>query len=87
MSKRSVRPLTQDERDRLNLVKLHLCQQIRRSMARQRNYSATVVAIKLGTSRACVSRVQRGVVEELTFNQLFGYLVKLEPHFTLLVGI
>lgn len=86
MARRLSRPLTEEEKEKLNKVKAELCWQLRRSMARTNHYSSQLVAYKLGSNRACVSKVQCGRVNDLTFNQLFRYLVRLEPNFKFLVS-
>lgn len=87
MARRSSFKLSQQEEEKLQDVKIQICLAIRRAMGRQTHYSSTVTAMKLGTSRACVSRVQRAIAKDLTFNQLFRYLVRLEPNFKILVAI
>lgn len=87
MGRRARRPLSEAEQRKLDEVKLQLCLTLRRSMARMDHYSSTRLAIMMGTSRACVSKVQCARIEELTFNQLFGYLVRLEPNFKILISI
>jgi hypothetical protein len=56
-------------------------------MGRKHHPSQTAFALLMGTSRSCVCRVQCADVEHLTINQLMTYLVKLEPHFQLLIAI
>lgn len=87
MARRSSFELNENEEKKLEEVKIQICLAIRRAMGRQSHYSSTVTAMKLGTSRACVSRVQRAIAKDLTFNQLFRYLVRLEPNFKILVAI
>lgn len=87
MARRSSFKLNECEERKLDEVKIHLCQVIRRAMGRQTHYSSSATAIKLGTSRACVSRVQRSVAKDVTFNQLFRYLVRLEPNVKILISI
>lgn len=87
MARRTRFPMDQEQKNKLNETKKKLCRAIRKSMARQSNSSASAMALRLGTSRACVCRVQSGDADKLTFNQLMRYLVCLEPQFELLVSI
>ena len=75
------------EKERLDESKKEVCMVLRRSMARKPHYSVTRLAIELRTSRARVSQVQCADVTRLTFNQLFRYLIRLEPKLQILVAI
>lgn len=80
-------PLTKEECIKLSEVKAELCRQLRRSMNRTSHPSPDRIAHQLGTSKACVLRVQCARTDELTINQLFRYLVRLEPNFRFIVSI
>lgn len=86
MARKTRRELNYEEKAKLDQVKIQLCRTIRRSMCR--GYAGQGwLAIKLGTSRTCMGRIQRADIKNLSFNQLFRYLVHLEPHFEVLISI
>jgi hypothetical protein len=87
MPKPNRNPLNIYEQQKLEEIKLEICLAIRQSMARSHHPSTSTFAMRFGTSRASVSRVQRGVTSSLTFNQLFKYMVRLEPGFRLMISI
>jgi predicted XRE-type DNA-binding protein len=65
-------------RDKLNDVKKDICILIGRIQFRN-GYSQKVLGHYMGTSQSNASLVMKMQVEELTINQLFKYLVRLEP--------
>jgi hypothetical protein len=67
-------------------VKKQMCRAIRKA-ARKKNYSRREWALYMGTSKAIVSSIENERVHRLSFNQLFRYLVYLEPNFELLISI
>jgi hypothetical protein len=73
-------------REKLKEVKLELCYLIKRHQARE-NLTAKALAFYMGTSQSNVSLVSRLNVDKLTINQLFRYLVLLEPEFKMLIAV
>jgi len=65
-------------------LKIALCDYVARSMADTR-LSQRVLAARMGASQANLSRVNLLRVEQLTFNQLFRYLLALEPYARLMI--
>lgn len=86
MSRKKQRQLSPAQAKKLDEVKLILCGAVRRAMARTYRPTLDAIALQLGTSRARVVLVQRGETQHVTFNQLFRFLVQLEPHFEFYVG-
>lgn len=78
-------PLDAREKEKLDEVKRQLCWRLRQSIAR-RAFRPGYAAIKVGTSRARITQVECGQIENLSFNQLFTYLVRLEPKFEVLIA-
>lgn len=78
-------PLSKEERAKLDELKMQICWRLRQSIARQ-GYRPGYAAIKIGTSWARVNEVEMGDVKDLTLNQLFNYLVRLEPNFQILIA-
>jgi len=70
----------------LEQTMIYLCGMIRQSAIR-RCWTHKELALLLGTSQGCVSRVIRAKTDDLTINQLFRYLVILEPDFKILISI
>lgn len=63
---------------KLTELKEYLCSTLR-MIAFRRRYTQKEMALLLGTSEANVSRVIRFRTDQLTVNQLFGYLAILNP--------
>lgn len=79
MSRRSlIENCDEHLQEKLNQLKYQLCKAIEYEIYRIRltQYRA---AVMLGTSQANVSRVVRKRTDQLTFNQLFRYLIILKP--------
>ena len=62
----------------LNELKFEICKAIDWEIG-YFQMGQTEAAAWLGTSQANISRVRRKRVEQLSFNQLFNYLVSLRP--------
>lgn len=77
--------LQKNESEKLNQIKCELCLELKR-LALRRGWNQRQMAWHLGTSEACISRVIRLKVDEVTFNQLFQYLVILAPGFRVLIS-
>ena len=71
--------------NRLNEMKAVLCNAIDHELMLEHK-SKEALAILLGTSQANVSRVVNKRVEQLTFNQLFRYLIILRPDVKIMVS-
>jgi hypothetical protein len=70
--------------ERLIDVKRMLCRKISTAiLADRRTYKGA--AVWLGTSRATISRINREQVNQLSFDQLFLFLVRLRPFFEVLI--
>lgn len=74
------------EEEALTRAKIHLALVIRHSLATKLHLRQKHAAKFLQTSPASMSRIERGVVSGLTFNQLFRLLARLEPNFQILVA-
>lgn len=70
-----------EEQDKLNELKFEMCMIIDKELSYHRvsQRGQKYAAAYLGTSQANISRVVRKKVEQLTFNQLFRYLIALRP--------
>ena len=79
-------PLTANQQQKINEHKHQLCAAIDRLIDRFQ-LTATQAAFELKTSTANISRVRNRQVEQLTFNQLFDYLVRLKTNHQILVSI
>lgn len=71
--------------DKLNEMKEVLCNAIDHEMVLMHEIPSRIAG-HLGTSPANISRVRNKRVEQLTFNQLFRYLVILRPDVKILVS-
>jgi len=71
---------------KLKEIKTELCHLIKRS-ARRRNYDQKTMAFYMGTTPSNASLVDNIRIEQLTINQLFRYLVNLEPNFRMLIAL
>ncbi len=78
--------LSPPARDKLNEVKKEICFLIGRIQFRN-GYSQKALGRYMGTTQSNASLVMKFRVEELTINQLFKYLVRLEPRFRVLIAI
>jgi len=70
----------------LEPLKLELCLAISVVCMRYQ-WTQQQAAIRMGTSRANVSRVQNKRIAQLTLNQLFGYLSKICPNFRFMISV
>ncbi|MGZ3723306.1 MAG: hypothetical protein ACXVA9_10265 [Bdellovibrionales bacterium] len=75
-----------DPTEKLNEVKFQLCCRIRRVWSRN-GWGPEQLAIRMGTSRARVHQIDGLRVTELTVQQLFRYLARIEPDFEILIAI
>ena len=72
-------------KEKMNELKFELCVAIDREINNMR-MSQVRIACHLGTSQANISRVGNKKVDQLTFNQLFRYLVILKPDIRMLLS-
>ncbi|MCB9027276.1 MAG: hypothetical protein H6625_13225 [Bdellovibrionaceae bacterium] len=86
MVRLSYQTLNDVQRQSMVQVKTEVCKQIRKITMR-RGWSQKQLAWYLGTSQACAGYVVCQRVEKLTCNQLFRYLVLLEPNFKFLISL
>jgi hypothetical protein len=85
MASRCMRVWTDSHEDKITETKLYLCEVLRRSALRRR-WEQKEMALFLGTSESCVSRLLSFQVEELTLSQLFKYLAVTDPCFEILIS-
>ena len=71
--------------EKLNEIKFLICNVIDHEMVRLQ-WTPLTLACHFGTTPSNISRVLNKKVDELTFNQLFRYLVILRPEFKCLVS-
>jgi hypothetical protein len=74
-----------ETKDALNEIKRHICRAIRYQIYLERK-SYRQIAFKLQTSESNICRVMNERVDDLTFNQLFRYLVVLAPKCQVLIS-
>ena len=72
-------------KEKINELKFQVCQAIDREISKQR-ISQQKAAIFLGTSQGNISRIVRKRVDQLTFNQLFTFLIILNPNTRMLLS-
>ena len=70
---------------KIDELKFQVCQAIDREIANQR-ISQQKAAIFVGTSQGNISRIVRKRIDQLTFNQLFTFLVILNPNTRMLLS-
>ncbi len=75
-----------EDRDHPKLaeVKRMLCRKIVLAIQHDRR-TVKGAAAQLGTSPAVISRIHREQIKQLSFNQLFFFLLRLRPFFEILV--
>ncbi len=77
---KKVEVVTNEQKEKLNQIKHTLCIAIK-NIERTRFIPTKQMAYRMGTTASRLSEVQRLQYEKLTLNQLFNYLIKLDPNF------
>ncbi|MGE0763676.1 MAG: XRE family transcriptional regulator [Bdellovibrionales bacterium] len=72
--------------EREHEIKVQVCRAIDRVAGRY-GMTQKELAMILGTSRSCVSRMMNRKVEDLSFNQLFRFAIRLAPYFKILIAV
>ncbi len=85
MGRQSFRTFTDAQKKKSDEIKTKLCLRIKRSCQRP-YWNSRTTAAELGTSRAVVCNVWRCNVDKLSYNQLFRFLIRLEPRLDVLVA-
>lgn len=85
MSKASRVKLNSDHIEKLNQLKFEICYVIDNEMTRYQ-WTQLELAFHVGATQSCINKVVNKKVDELSFNQLFRYLVILKPEFRCIVS-
>ena len=72
--------VTNEQKEKLNQIKHTLCIAIK-NIERKQFISSKNMAFMMGTTASRLSEVQRLQYDKLTLNQLFHYLIRLDPDF------
>jgi hypothetical protein len=86
MRRKNPWPLANERKEKLDETKATICRAIMKS-SRQKGYTRRQLALYLGTDKSNVSAIENRRVDRLSCNQLFRYLLNLEPNFELLISI
>lgn len=82
--KRSLQP---QEKAALDRAKKYLARVLRDRLERQAHCRQKRSAYQLETSVSLVSAIETGGIDRLSFNQIFRFLVRLEPEFEISVSL
>lgn len=70
---------------RTHELKRELCQVFRR-IVMANGWAQKTLALRLGASERSIGYVVNGYVDRLTFNQIFSYLIALEPNIEIMIS-
>ena len=73
-----------DHDEKIRKIKRQMCMLIRALIVQQK-WNQKQAALALGASEQSVAYVVKGYTKRVTFNQLFHYLVSLNPDFTIAI--